>query len=94
MRKLPKDQHQNEGWAVRARKPHRCEVRNDGCRGISVGQWYYRAVAWPRTDINNGSVPWIMLICRECLSDERRTVFDCVSAGFDVSPGLLAGSAR
>lgn len=86
MRKLPKDQYENEGWAVKARKPHRCEWRGDGCRGIAAGDWYYRAVAWPRTDANNGSVPWIMLLCRSCLPYERRGVFDTVAAGFPVAP--------
>lgn len=84
MRKLPKDQHGNEGWAVKARKPHRCEWRGDGCRNIAPGDWYYRAVAWPRTDVNNGGVPWIMRLCRECLPYERRATFDVVAAGFPV----------
>ena len=76
MIKLPGDRHGNEGWAVKARKPHRCEMRNYGCEGITAGLPYYRAVAWPRTDVNNGSAPWILRICRDCLSDERRMQFD------------------
>ncbi len=51
MRKLPKDIHGNEGWAVRARKYHRCIWGGVGCKGIAPDAWYYRAVAWPRTDI-------------------------------------------
>lgn len=83
MLKLPNDKHGNEGWAVRARKAHRCEWHGAGCRGIAPGDWYYRAVAWPRTDVNNGSVPWIMRLCRDCLpTDERRAVFDVITNGF------------
>ncbi|MEV4738529.1 MULTISPECIES: hypothetical protein [unclassified Microbacterium] len=76
MVKLPKDRHGNEGWAVKARKPHRCEWHGYDCEGIEAGDWYYRAVAWPRTDANNGNVPWILLLCRGCLHDERRAQFD------------------
>lgn len=76
MRKLPGDKYGNIGWSVMARKPHRCEVRNDGCQGILAETPYYRAIAWPRTDVNNGRVPWVMKICRDCLTDERRLQFD------------------
>lgn len=76
MIKLADDKHGNVGWAVMARKSHRCEVRNEGCSGIIPGSPYYRAIAWPGTDVNNGHVPWVMKICRDCLSDERRLQFD------------------
>lgn len=79
MIKLPDDQYENVGWAVKARKLHRCEVRNDGCQGIRPGEHYYRAIAWPGSDANDaGSAPWVMHICRGCLPDARREQFDAV----------------
>ena len=85
MKKLAPDAHGNEGWSVKARKFHRCEVRDDGCVGIRSGEHYYRAVAWPRSDVNPGSVPWIMRICRSCLRDQRRAQFDAVTQPTDPS---------
>lgn len=76
MIRLPDDNFDNVGWAVKARTFHRCEVRDDGCTGIRAGEFYYRAMAWPGSDVNPGRVPWIMRICRTCLRDQRRAQFD------------------
>lgn len=76
MRKLPKDKYDNEGWAIKARKSHRCD--GDAPHLIRAGQWYYRAVSWPGSDVNSGKIPWIMRICRDCLHEERRIQFDAV----------------
>ncbi|WP_347975674.1 hypothetical protein [Microbacterium sp. ProA8] len=84
MIRLPDDKYDNVGWAVVARKFHRCEVRNDGCRGMLAGTPYYRAIAWPGSDANGGRAPWVMRICRDCLHDERRLQFDAA-----LNPGLV-----
>jgi hypothetical protein len=82
--RLP-DNYDNVGWVVVAREFHRCEVRNDGCHGILAGTPYYRAIAWPGSDANNsGKAPWIMRICRDCLTDQRRLQFDAA-----LNPGLV-----
>jgi hypothetical protein len=86
MRKLPADKHGNEGWAVKARKPHRCESRNTGCPLIiEPGEHYYRGIVWPSSDFYEGTVPWVMKICRACLHDEMRADFDAI-----VSPSPVA----
>lgn len=80
MIRVPTDKHGNTGWVVRARKAHRCEARNTGCVGlIQPGAQYYRAVAFPDDDVNAGSTPWVMRICRACLHDEHRALFDSVA---------------
>lgn len=75
MIKIPKDRYGNEGWAVRARKAFRCA---DCRREVQPGECYYRAVAWPRTDINEGSVPWVLRLCVGCLHEDHRARFDAI----------------
>lgn len=75
MIKLPKDKHGNEGWVVKAHKQHRCEGYRHS-RVIEPGEHYYRAVAWPVTDANSGTTPWVIKLCRECISDGMAEAFD------------------
>ena len=96
MIKLPKDKHNNEGWVVKARKPHRCEgYRHDG-RFIERGDHYYRAIAWPGDDANGGSVPWVLKLCRECISDDMKVAFDAAiqKALDETGTKPLSASAR
>jgi hypothetical protein len=84
---VPTDKHGNVGWVVRARKAHRCEARNDGCLGVILpGTLYYRAVAFPGHDANGGRTPWVMRICRSCLHDEHRALFDSVAESSEGEP--------
>jgi hypothetical protein len=77
--KLPADRHGNEGWVVKARKPHRCAMNNTGCmRIIEPGSFYYRAIVWPSSDFYEGRAPWVMKICRACLHEEMRRSFDAI----------------
>lgn len=85
MIRLPDDNFDNVGWAVKAVKFHRCEVRDEGCTGIKAGEHYYRAMAWPGSDVNAGRRPWTMRICRTCLRDPRRAQFDAVTQPTDPS---------
>ena len=84
MIKLPPDKYGNEGWVVKARKAHRCALDNTGClRIIEPGTNYYRAIMFPG-EFHEGPAPWVMKICRACLHEEMRAVFD----------GLVPGGAE
>ena len=77
MIKLPPDKYGNEGWAVKARKPHKCEgYRHDGGH-ISAGDFYYRGVCWPG-DVNTSNEPWVIKLCRDCLQEEMQCAFDAI----------------
>lgn len=78
MIKMPKDQHGNEGWLVKARKFHRCESHRCECKHIEPGDYYYRAVAWPGDEVNGGTTPWIIKICRACLYEPLLAKFDAL----------------
>lgn len=81
MIKLPRDRHGNEGWIVRARKQHRCQMgwsHRDCLKTIEPGTNYYRAIAWPGHVANEGPAPWVMRICRKCINDEQRQHFEAL----------------
>lgn len=86
MIRVPTDKHGNVGWVVRANKPHRCEMRNAGCTGIAKGDRYYRAMAWPNSDVNHSEQPWVLRVCRACLHDEHRALFDSVAGSSERGP--------
>ncbi|CAD5999066.1 hypothetical protein [Agreia sp. COWG] len=74
MIKIPADRYGNTGWAVKARKAFRCEIYPS--RDIQPGEYYYRAMAWPGSDVNPDKGFMVMRICRDCLNDEHRMQFD------------------
>lgn len=94
MLKIPTDKHGNNGWAVKARLQHRCEANwtyRNCLKLITPGTHYYRAIAWPGDDANGGTTPWVMRICRNCLNDEQRAVFDEV---IEAAGRVLAGKEK
>lgn len=77
MIKITTDRYGNKGWAVKARKLHYCEATNRDCLGaIQPGTFYFRAIAFPDGDINCGTTPWVMKICRNCLNEYQKPEFD------------------
>lgn len=50
---------------VVARKPFTCET--DRCdTEIQPGEAYVRHVAFPGSDVNGGTTPWVLRICVAC----------------------------
>jgi hypothetical protein len=75
--KIPTDRYGNKGWVVKARKAHWCGGLHH--RLIEPGEHYYRGVAFPDGDVNTGSAPWVLKMCRECVSQhdpERAAAFE------------------
>jgi hypothetical protein len=76
MIKLERDQYGNDGSLVRAAKAHRCEAHG-GVKVIQPGEFYYRAVAFPGSDIvDSNDPPWVLRICRDCLHEPMLSRFD------------------
>jgi hypothetical protein len=85
MIKLPKDKYGNEGWVVKARKPHRCEGYRHEYKHIKPGEHYYRTIAWPGSDGNyDGPGPWVLKLCRECVAENNAEM----AAEFDAAVTL------
>lgn len=95
MIKLPKDRYGNEGWVVKARRHHYCESSTYRCdRSIKPGDHYYRAIAWSRTEVNEGPAPWVMKICRGCLNEEQQAAFDALLKHDPEPTDLETGAER
>lgn len=76
MIKLPTDRYGNYGSAVKARRTYRCDsYSHEACtRWVDPGEHYYRLVVFPG-DVNPTTRPWIMRICRSCISSDVAPAF-------------------
>jgi len=81
MIKLERDRYGNDGSVVRARTTHYCEGYRCNQRAINAGEFYYRAVAFPGSEVvEKGNPPWVMKLCRDCLNDPMLERFDAAVA--------------
>lgn len=77
MIRIPTDKYGNRGAVVEARKHHRCEADNHGCKKwIEPKEFYLRLVAFPDGDVNTSEAPWVMRICKNCLNPELLKSFE------------------